>query len=88
MKRFSKADNEFLHKVYETYTTDARAGRVMAGGLSRYIRRIERNLQAYVEFFNSGYMMCSCPRCHGIPATSKSWKCPKEVLLKKLKGRK
>ena len=88
MNRFTKTDNEFLHRVYETYHSDARVGRVQAGDLSRYIQRLERNLMAFAEFYNSGYCVCSCTKCGGILPSgrkqAKGYKCPREILNKKL----
>ena len=46
MKNFSKADNEMLHRVYETYFGRVGIGRKAAGDLSRYIRKLEKDLRA------------------------------------------
>jgi hypothetical protein len=44
VKGFTKSDNEMLHRMCETYDVDPLRGRKFAGGISRLIKRQEKEL--------------------------------------------
>ena len=44
MRKFTHADNELLHRVYETHFADGRVGRKIAGDISRLIARQAKEL--------------------------------------------
>lgn len=91
MSEFSKKDNELLHRMCETYDVDPMPGRRFAGYVSRIIRRQEETISGQedmiaqiVKYLTSGFCVCTCAKCYGAEHL-KSFKCPREILLQKLK---
>lgn len=45
MRKFTHADNELLHRVYETHFADGRVGRKIAGDISKLIERRSKQVK-------------------------------------------
>lgn len=91
MSNFGKWEKEQLQRLGEASKVDPVGSRKFVEFVSRHIERQKQTIAEKEEllrqaaaFLTGGVSVCTCPKCYGA-AHLKSYKCPREVLLKNMK---